>query len=107
MLRVSFGTAALALALCLPSIPAAAATHKGRNVDGHRYHGSVLNNDYGSYDDTEIQFRGDHAYVYFPSGGRLVLFLEDEEIVDPHSIFAHDPRRGITWEIDVKDMNAR
>ena len=33
--------------------------------------------------------------------------LEDDAITDPHSIFAHDPRRGIAWEIDVKDLVAR
>ena len=100
--------AALHVALaCLFATAAAAASHKGRSVDGQRYHGSVLNNDYGSYEGVEIKFQGDHAFVYFAAGGRLVLILDDEEIVDPHSIYAHDPRRGISWEIDVKDLSAR
>jgi hypothetical protein len=99
-----------ALALCLlaalPVASARGATYHGRNVDGKRYQGSVLNQDFGLIDNVEIKFHGDHAYVYL-RGGRLLLILQDEEITDPHRIPADDPRRGTVWEIDVKDLGGR
>jgi len=102
--------AALAVAALLgPSIaaPASAAYYQGRSVDNHRYRCNVLNNDYGLYDNVEIKFQGDRAYITFASGGRLILNLDEEEIVDPHAIPANDPRRGIQWEINVKDLHGR
>jgi len=101
---------ALALTLVLATAtpaPASAASYQGRNVDDHRYRGTVSNNDYGVYSNVEIKFQGERAYVYFASGTRLILNLEDEEITDPHSVAAHDPRRGIQWELDVKDLHGR
>jgi hypothetical protein len=98
---------ALALALAFSAAPAGAATYQGRSVDGHRYHGDIVNHDYGAYRNVEVRFQGEKAYIYFAAGGRLVLFLEDEEIQNPHSIPARDPRRGITWEIDVMNLHAR
>ena len=95
------------LAVLPAASPAAAATFQGRSVDGPRYQASVLNNDYGLIDAVEVRFQGDHAYVYLHGGGRLVLLLQDEDIADPHRIAADDPRRGIVWEIDVKDLRAR
>ena len=98
-------TALLALAaLAAAWAPAAAATYKGRNVDRLRYQGSILNPDYGQFDDVELRFHGDQVFVYFQGGGRLVLNLEDEEIADPHRIPAHDARRGVTWEVNAKDL---
>jgi hypothetical protein len=91
----------------LAASTAHSATYQGRNVDGKRYQGSVLNNDYGLIDDVEIKFHGDHAYVYLHGGGRLVLILDEEEIVDPHRIPASDIKRGIVWEINVKDLVGR
>ncbi len=97
--------ALLALALLAAGVaPLRAAVYQGRIVDGHRYHASIVNYDYGAYDNVEVQFHGDRAFVYFPEGGRLVLILEEEEIQDPHHIRTEDPRRGIAWEIDVKDL---
>ena len=49
----------------------------------------------------------EHAFVYLHGGGRLVLVLQDEDITDPHCIPADDPRRGIVWEIRVKDLRGR
>ena len=99
----------LALALGLiaaVAAPLGAASFQGRNVDGRRYHASIVNFDYGAYDNVEVKFQGDHAYITFERGGRLVLILNNEEIEDPHSITADDPLRGIVWEIDVKDLVA-
>ena len=87
--------------------PASAAYYQGKSVDDHHYRGTVSNNDYGVYNNVEIKFQGDRAYITLPSGGRLILNLDEEEIVDPHAIGARDPRRGIQWEIDVKDLHGR
>ena len=100
--------AASALLAALPAAPPTlAATFQGRSVDGRRYQGSVLNNDYGLIDGVEIRFHSEHAYVYLHGGGRLVLILQDEDIADPHRIPADDPRRGIVWEINVMDLSGR
>jgi hypothetical protein len=90
----------------LPVSPAAGAVYRNRNVDGKRYRATVSNSDYGTHENVEVRFQGDHAYLHFGAGGRVVLILEDEEILDPHEVPAHDPRRGITWVLDVKDLAA-
>jgi hypothetical protein len=88
------------------AVPAVGAVYRDHNVDGRRFRATLSNPDYGSYENSEVKFDGDHAYVHLQGGARLVLFLEEEEITDPHSIPAYDPRRGMTWEIDVKDLGA-
>lgn len=95
------------LTALLAAGPALPATYHGKSVDGRRYVASILNNDWGRFDNVEVKFHEDRAYAYLPSGGRLVLVLQDEEITDPHCIPAQDPRRGMWWEIDVKDMSLR
>jgi len=95
---------ALGILLAAGVTSAAAATYRGKSVDRLRYQGSILNADYGQYEDLDLKFHGDQIYVYFHGGGRIVLTLEDEEITDPHRIAAHDPRRGITWEVNVRDL---
>lgn len=108
MIRIAPPPLALAgLLAVLLAADGGAATFQGRNVDGRRYQASVLNQDYGLLDAVEVRFQSEHAFVYLHGGGRLVLVLQDEEIVDPHRIPADDPRRGIVWEIDVKDLRAR
>jgi hypothetical protein len=101
----------LALTGLLAALAAAreapAATFQGRSVDGPRYQASVLNYDFGMLDGVEVRFQYDHAYVYVRGGVRLVLVLQDEEIADPHRIPADDPRRGVVWEINVKDLRGR
>lgn len=94
----------LGVALAVAWGPASAAVYRESSVDGRRYRGTLHHADYGRYENAEIRFRGEHVYVHFVQGGRLVLVLEDEDIQDPHEIMAYDPRRGITWELDVKDM---
>jgi hypothetical protein len=105
-MRRSVIAAGFVFGLAFPSL-SIAAEYQGRNVDGHRYRGSVSNNDYGLYTNVEIKFQGDRAYILLASGARLILNLDEEEIVDPHAISAHDPRRGIQWEIDVVDLHGR
>lgn len=104
--RARWGVPLLLAALGLAAAAGAlrAAVYQGRNVDGRHYQGSIVNYDYGAYDNLDIQFHGERVFVTFPAGGRLVLILDDEEIQDPHHIRADDPRRGIAWEIDVKDL---
>ncbi len=87
-------------------VPAGAATYRGHSVDGRRFTGSIMNPDIGILDGVEIRFRDEHAYVTVRGVGRLVLILQDEEITDPHRIPADDPRRGVVWEIDVRDLSA-
>ena len=103
---IVLATTGLLVAL-LAARPARCATFHGKSVDGRRYQGSVLNNDYGLIDGVEIRFQSEHAYVYLHGGSRLVLILQDEDIADPHRIPADDPRRGIVWEINVKDLSGR
>ena len=95
------------LGALIMTAPARCATYHGRSVDETRYQASILNNDYGQIDNVEVRFHGANAYVSVYGGARLVLILEDEEISDPRRIPAHDPRRGIMWEICVKDMRGR
>ena len=95
------------IVVLLAAAASAAATFQGRSVDDRRYHASVLNNDYGIIDAVEVRFESERAYVYLRGGGRLVLILQDEDIADPRRIPADDPRRGIVWEISVKDLRAR
>jgi hypothetical protein len=97
--------AALAAAALALAGPAQAAHYRGRNVDDHTFHGRAFTNDYGRFEHLEIRFQSDRAILLFPSGLRIVLALEDEEITDPRSIPAYDHKRGIRWEIDVIDMN--
>jgi hypothetical protein len=99
------GTGLLAALLAVEE--ASAATFQGRSVDGRRFQASILNHDYGLIDGVEVCFQSEHAYVYLRGGGRLVLVLQDEDIADPRCIPADDPRRGIVWEINVKDLRAR
>ena len=96
----------LALGFAFPVL-APAATYQGKNVDTHRYRGSVSNNDYGVYNNVEIKFQGDRAYIQLASGARLILNLDEEDISDPRAIPAHDLRRGIQWEIEVVDLHGR
>jgi len=103
---VSLAVAGL-LAALLAVDDAAAASFQGKNVDGRRYQGSVLNNDDGLIDPVEFSFQSERAYVYLIGGGKLVLVLQDEDIADPHCIRADDPKRGTVWEINVKDLRAR
>lgn len=105
--RFRFVSCLPALALLAVASPLGAASYQGHNVDSRRYHATVANSDYGTYENVEVKFQDDHAFVYFSRGGRLVLILREDEIVDPHEIIADDPLRGITWEIDVKDLVAR
>jgi hypothetical protein len=86
--------------------PASAAYYQGKSVDDHHYRGTVSNNDYGVYNNVEIRFQGDRAYITLASGGRLILNLDEER----SSTLTRSPRairRGISWEIDVKDLHGR
>jgi hypothetical protein len=103
---IALGVAGLLVAL-LSVQQAAAATFQGKSVDGRRYQASIVNSDFGQIDGVEVRFQGEHVYVYLHGGGKLVLILEDEEIADPRRIPADDLRRGIVWEINVKDLRAR
>lgn len=95
------------LAGLLAAGPALPATYQGRNLDGKRFQASILNQDYGLVDNVEVKFHDEHAYVYLRGGWRLVLILQEEEITDPHHIPADDLRRGITWEINLKELIGR
>jgi hypothetical protein len=95
------------LAVLLSVGEASAATFQGKSVDGRRYQASILNPDYGLIDGVEVRFQSEHVYVYLRGGGKLVLILQEEEIADPRRIPADDIRRGIVWEINVKDLRAR
>jgi hypothetical protein len=95
---------ASALLVAVHAVPARAATYRGQNVDGKRFTGSIMNPDAGKFDNLEIRFKDEHVYVTVRGSSRLVLILQEEEILDAHRIFADDVRRGITWEIDVRDL---
>ncbi len=106
MSRISnIAWAALGLSATLLLAGAAfAASYRGESLDGKRYQASILNADFGRYDNVEVRFQGDHAYVYMQGRSRLVLILDEEEISDPHRIPADDPRHGVTWEINLKEL---
>ncbi len=94
--------AILLLAALLPAA-ASAATWKGRSVDGPRYNASIVHDDYGAISNVDVKFSGHDVTVYL-RGAQLYLVLDEEEIGDPRHIMARDNRRGITWEVNVRNM---
>ena len=105
MLRTPFAAAAIA-ALIVASMPAHAhaATYRGRSIDGPRYCARIENADLGSVEQVEIKFSGSHATVFLNSGSQIHLELDDEEISDPRHVDARDQRRGVTWEISIRNL---
>lgn len=95
-------TTAVLLAALLPAA-ASAATWKGRSVDGQRFNASITHDDFGAISNVDVKFSGHDVTVYVRSS-QLYLVLDDEEITDPRHISARDNRRGITWEIDVRNL---
>ena len=102
MLRIRIGSAVL-LAVLLPVV-ASAATFRGKSVDGRRFSASIMNDDFGAYPNVEVKFNGHNATVYFSGSTQIQLVLEDEDISDSRHIFAHDDRRGVQWEIDIRNL---
>ncbi len=95
-------TSTLLLALMLPAA-ASAATWKGRSVDGPRFNASIVHDDFGAIPNVDVKFSGHDLTVYLRST-QLYLVLDDDEIADPRHIMARDNRRGITWEVDVRNL---
>lgn len=105
MLRMPIAAAAIAgLVVASMAIPAHAATYRGRSVDGPRYSARIENADLGSVEQVEIKFSGSNATVFLRSGSQIYLELDDEEITDPRHIDARDHKRGVTWEISVRNL---
>ena len=86
-------------------IPAAvsAATWKGRSVDGPRFNASIVHDDLGAIPNVDVKFNGHDVIVYLRNS-QLNLVLDEEEIQDPRHIMARDHRRGIQWEISVRNL---
>lgn len=82
---------------------ASAATYKGRRVDTRWYSGIAVSTTYGAYDDARIKFEGDRVYIRI-GGTQVVAFLEEETINDPHEIACNDPKRGVNWTLNVRDL---
>ena len=95
-------TSTLLLVLMLPAA-GTAATWKGRSVDGPRFNASIVHDDFGAISNVDVKFSGHDLTVYL-RGTQLYLVLDDEEIADPRHIMARDNRRGITWEVDVRNL---
>jgi hypothetical protein len=95
--------AALAISCVLPAT-VSAATLRGRSVDGPRFSAGVVNEDFGAFPNVEVKFWGHNVTVYLRGSAQLHLVLSEEEISDPRHITAHDDRRGVDWEIDVRNL---
>jgi len=95
---------ALSLAGMLLPATATAATYRGHSIDGRRYGASLKNDDIGTVVGVEVKFSGRDATVYVRGTSQLYLVLDEEEITDPRHIAAHDDKRGIEWEIDVRNL---
>jgi hypothetical protein len=95
-------TTIVLLAALLPAA-SSAATWKGHSVDGPRFSATLVHDDFGAISNVEVKFSGCDVTVY-AHASQLYLVLDDEEISDPRHIMARDNRRGITWEIDVRNL---
>src|SRR5947207_2044116 len=86
--------------------PAAArgAMFRGRSIDGPRFSASVMNDDAGSINSVEVKFSGHNATVFLRGSSQLNLVLDEEDITDPRHIAAQDDRRGIRWEIEIRNL---
>lgn len=102
-MRLGIAITLLLLALAVAA-GAAAATFKGRGIDERCYEGTATSTTYGRYE-CRIKFHGDRVF-FRPEGSSLQIVgtLDDEAIVDAHEIVAHDPRRGVDWTLDVRDL---
>jgi hypothetical protein len=81
-----------------------AATFRGRSVDGRRFDAAIVNDDFGAFTGVEVKFSGHNATVYMRGNTQLHLVLQEEDIVDPRHIVAHDDRRGVDWEINIRNL---
>jgi hypothetical protein len=90
----------ISLLLTNPS-PLRAAEYKGRNLDGALFDATVFAQDTGRRYEVKVEFDEDHAIVLFPPCMRLLLTLDDEEIINPQKIPAFDVKRGVHWEISI------
>ena len=97
------GRIAFLLVLLVPTA-CAAATFRGRSVDWCRFSASIVNEDFGAITGVEVKFSGHNATVYVRGSTQLHLMLDDDEITDPRHIAAHDDRRGVDWEIDIRNL---
>ena len=91
------------LALAIPAV-SPAATWKGRSVDGPRFNASIVHDDFGAISNVDVKFNGHDVTVYLRGSSQLNLVLDEEEIADPRHIMARDHRRGIQWEINVRNL---
>ena len=95
--------AALAIC-CVLAATGSAATLRGRSVDGPRFSAGVVNDDFGAFPNAEVKFWGLNVTVFLRGRVQLHLVLSEEEISDPRHITAHDDKRGVEWEIDVRNL---
>ncbi len=96
-------TAAL-LVVCILPVAASAASLHGRSIDGPRFSASIVNDDFGAIPNVEVKFWGPNVTVFLRGNSQLHLLLTEEDISDPRHIVAHDDRRGVDWEIDVRNL---
>ncbi|HTR96479.1 MAG TPA: hypothetical protein VMH61_01120 [Candidatus Acidoferrales bacterium] len=83
---------------------AGAATFHGQSVDGRWYDGKAVSTTFGAFR-CQLKFTDDRVYIRPAEIGiTIVGVLDDEVILDPHDIVAHDPKRGIDWSIDCFNL---
>lgn len=95
---------AVSTALILVASSAAAASFRGKSVDGHWYAGDISHPDIGTFRNVAVRFEGDRVMIQFAGGGQINAHLDDEQISDPHEIPCRDYRRGIVWELSVHGL---
>ena len=99
----------LRISLCLgfllcSTYAALAAEYLGRDVDGQLYNATAYSYGTSKYYDVTVEFSGDEAIIYFQRGGHITLTLDDDEIDDPHNIYAFDYAHAVYWDLDVGDL---
>jgi len=81
-----------------------AAEYQGKNIDGERFDCTAYSYSTSKYYYGHVEFNGDEATVYLPSGGYVLLTLDDEELDDPSSISAFDYKNSVFWDLEVDEL---
>lgn len=74
------------LALFLFSAPALAVEYQGRNLDGKKLAAKAYYHATGGVYDVQVRFDGERATIYFASGERITIQLNQQVITDPKNI---------------------
>lgn len=75
----------------LTAAPAHAAEYQGKSIDGRKLDAQAYSYETGGLYDVQVQFKRNRATIYFASGSRETIRLNQENITNLGSIEGHDP----------------